>query len=209
MIKKIVFLFTLALMAEFLIACCDCGNTVYTHFTYKQFEVANLDNSGPALFVSNADSLLKTAYGIRLLSQTEVVASAAKKNFSLFLSPALATSCECEPPFTNIPRDTVTSFSIITLSNFDNAHPAGSDITTCFKYFRNRHASYSYYEIAFMKKLFNHFLNYTDDDGTPEDYYDLLLMVPPAQRGRYSFNVKISLSNGKAFNLFTPEILLK
>src|SRR5687768_8173772 len=125
-IKKIIFILLFPFMAELIVSCCNCVEPVLKNYTNKSISVSNLDNSGTNPLVSTSASIIKAAYGIRIQLLREITACTNKPN-SIFFQSAYANRCDCPLPNQFVPKDSIATIKIFTLSDFDNSHPANSD----------------------------------------------------------------------------------
>ena len=199
--KKVVFLLLFPLLAEVVVSCCNCVEPVIQRYTNKTISVTNLNNSGAAPESTNADTVVKRAFGIRVLLERERLACLEKKMPSLFMQSAYAFSCGCEPALQYLPKDSIESISIYTLNEFDNSHAAGADVSDYFKVYGDYHfRTIENYVKNTSPTLFN------DQDLKPQ--IDFLLMTAPAVSGEHRFRVQIKLSDGRILQSESSPIKL-
>ncbi|WP_221390570.1 DUF5034 domain-containing protein [Dyadobacter sp. NIV53] len=197
-INKILLLLLFPLMAEVLVACCDCTDPLIGHYTNKTIVVNNIDNSGSEPMTTTANSVPKEAYGIRTQLNREETACLNPFKY-LFIQTAYATSCGCPPPNQLLARDSVIAIQIFTLNDFDVNHPANSDISDYFKIFKGS----SFSTIANFIKMYNTVL-YSKSEL--ELSFDALLMIPPNLNQNNYFKIKIILSDGRTLEGTTTSI---
>jgi len=121
-----------------------------------------------------------------------------------FFSSANAFQCACEEdqePLQYRSSESITNISIIAGSDFDPAHPAGSDVTSNFAGFRNG----QFYNVAGYNEAYTPVLYSEADQGFSIDF---LLMQPPASGGNYSFIVRVTLSDGRILEQTTTPVKL-
>jgi len=97
------------------------GNIMYTFPAGKPFETA----------ATTADTIDKNSYGVKL-TFTYDLAGIRKVRASAGLCNA-AYACSCREDRYDL-ADSITHIDIITLSDFDATHPAGSDVSDYFQY---------------------------------------------------------------------------
>ncbi len=198
--RKILFILLFPFMAEFIVSCCNCGETFFKHYTNKSIWVNNLDNSGKLPVQMPADSIVKTAFGIRLQFTREETAF-FKIPASLFIQNACATSCKCPPSVRYSPKEQVTAIKIFTLNEFDGNHPANSDISIYFKVYKQN-------SFTFIKEFLNNLNLVFDNEIESEIDLDLLLMTPPTINKLHKFKVQVTFSDGRVLEEETPAIKL-
>lgn len=199
--KKVIFLLLLPLIAEVVISCCNCVAPLTFRYSNKAITAINLDNSGARPEESKADTIRKTAFGIRVYLEREQLACLQKKP-SLFITSAYAYSCRCEPATSYIAKDTIKEVRIITTNAFDNTHPAGSEIGAYFQVFDHFTLSpLAAYVKNWSPTIFN------ETDLAP--LKDLLLMTPPTLGPEHSFRIEFHLSDGRVLQNTTSTVKLR
>jgi hypothetical protein len=200
-IKKILLILILPLMLELIVSCCDCvAPTIYS-YTNKSIDLKNLDNTGIEPIVSDSNSIAKAAYGIRLTIEKEQIAKSEYMNFHL-IQNSYATSCECPPPIQYNPKDSILSIKIMCLSDFDNTHPANSNVSEYFKIYKN----HSYTTIQnFIKN--SHFILY--DKTEFQTTIDFLLVQAPTINSIQKFKIQLYLSDNRVLEKETTSINLQ
>ena len=188
-IKKLIIIILFPLIAEIVVSCCQCTDSLVLYYTNKTLSISNLDNRGSEPIVSSSPSFIKTAYGIRINLVRENIACIKQTNYFIIQS-ANATSCRCPPITQFLPRDSITSLKIFALNDFDLNHSANSDISDYFKVYKQ----YSFASI-------NDYLKNLDSTVYDEQEFDLgidlLLMTAPTLSSKHKFKVQIILSDGR------------
>lgn len=198
-INKIILILTIPLMVEFAISCCDCKETTFLNYTNCSLTINNLDNSGVSPVITQSTSISKNAYGIRIsINRSESICE-VKRNNSLLIQSAYATSCDCPPEVQYMPLDSIVSVIIITSNDFDSEHLRGSDVSKLFYVFKgNEFTKLSEYIENLETELY--------DYVTPTFEFDILLMSPPTIGIEHQFEVSIKLSDGRILNAQTGKI---
>jgi hypothetical protein len=205
MIKKVIIILLLPIVAEVVIACCDCLDPVKKTYSNEAFIINYLDNSGASPVATTAGSVPKDAFGIRLQFQREIVACHYRM-IPTFFQSAYAFSCDCPPDYQIFPKDSVLSIKIFTQYDFDAGHAADSDISDYFSIYH----PHSFTSIdKYLKPEIDYDGNstlvlYRNEDLTTD--LDLLLMTAPSTNTTHQFKVQITLSDGRVFEDETTEI---
>jgi Domain of unknown function (DUF5034) len=190
----------LSLYAMAITSCCPCEKPMFFNYTNKIIRTENIDNAGLNPIVSTSDSIVKTAFGVRInIKREKIAALTAKKN----CRTVYATSCECPPVIQFLPKDSIKSVKIFALNYFDKSHLVGSDISEYFKLFEKLKFSFENIE-TFPQKL-NSTLY---DESEFQSNNDLLLMTPPEKTGKFIFKIQFILSDNKLIEFNTKEIRL-
>ena len=201
----ITFLLLFPIVSVFYSCVCDV-TTKYESYFHATLRLKNLDNSGEKVIETETLQINKNAYGIRLYLTRErsIVACAQQGNF-IFIQSAYATSIECPPEYMYSPKDSIVSIKILTLNNFDDTHPANSEITDYFR------AAHSYSKIEdYISSIY---YTYGDDNEfensrNKEVILDLLLMTAPTTDNKQQFEIRVALSDGRILQQQTSEIEL-
>jgi hypothetical protein len=196
---KILLLLLFPLIAELFVSCCDCPE-VTTEFYSNQFlEIDHLDNSGSVAIITNGPSVPKQAYGIQMrLGLEKVACNPASRTH--FISTSYAFQCDCPPPET-IARDSVTTLEIFTTNDFDETHPANTDVSDYFKIF----VGSTYASIDDIIPNLSRIYYYELESVVTTE---LLLMTPPTLNESHSFKVILTLSDGRTFEASSSPIIL-
>ncbi len=201
-IKKIILILALPLILDLIVSCCDCPNSIVYKYSFKNYEVNHLDNSGSGIIISSSNSIIKTAYGIRLTINNEQIAQ-NRCNPTKFIQGAYAmVDCRCPPPVIYNPIDSIIGIKIYCLTDFDNNHLANSEISEYFKVY-----NYHYYQtIQDYIKQWNFPIF---DKSEFNSSIDLLLMSPPTfTSNSHSFKIQIYLSDNRIIEKQTTSINL-
>jgi len=198
--RKIIFILLFPLVAEVVISCCDCLKPVIHNYSNKTISLNNIDNSGSEPIISSAETILKTAYGIRVQISREKIVFASRSG-SVFIQSACAQDCFCPPEIQFLPQDSVISIRIFAVNDFDLNHLANADISDNFKVYK----PHSFTSIKDYLKNSNLVLY---DDSSLDIIFDLLLMTAPASSDKQKFKVQITLSDGRVLEKETSEIKL-
>jgi hypothetical protein len=205
MIKKIIIILLLPIVAEVVIACCDCLDPVIRRYSNEFIVVKNIDNAGQRPVITTSNAIGKNAYGIKIEFQKKIVAC-REKAIPAFFQSAYAFSCLCPPEYQIHPKDSVISIKIFTLYTFDENHVTNSDISDYFSvYSRFSFRPIDEYltpEIDYDGNSTN--VLYRNDDLTTD--IDLLLMKAPSMNTTHQFRVEVTLSDGRVFEKETTEI---
>jgi len=199
--KVLLILLALPLLDVFY-ACCNCGdNTEEKFYTNSGFALKNIDNSGEEPLESASENINKKAYGIRLQVNRQSLSFIKTETYQpLFSQGAYAMSCDCPPEVTYDHTDKVESIKIITLNDFTIDKPANSDIT---EYFKMRKL---YKDVSELVKSLNYDFSYTLKET---EYFDLLLMVSPAEANvQHQFKLIITFENKPTVELQTTVNLI-
>lgn len=201
--KYTILLILLALpLLDVFYACCNCeDNTEEKFYVNSGFSLQNIDNSGQQPLESSLANINKKAYGIRLYVNRQSLAFLKKQiTQPLFSQSAYATSCDCLPEVTYDPTDKVESIKIITLNDFTVDKPANSDITDHFKTHKK------YLDVNELVKNLNYEFAYRLKET---EYFDLLLMIPPAEANiEHQFKLIITFENKPTVELITTVNLI-
>lgn len=186
-LKRVAIVLSIIFLSRLIVSCCKCPDTKEMKYHYGEITVSNLDNSGEHAFITDADDVLKDAFGLQIKLGIE----SGERYYAprdLGFSNANAMSCDCIYD-EYLPTESIVSISIITIHDFDSENTAGADVTS-----------------RFMVEKQNEYIsipNYVSN--TVDFYFDVLpessiirlfLIKPPLSGGEFSFDVIIELSNG-------------
>lgn len=195
---KVIALLLLPFLIEGISSCCQCADSVIKKYTNKNLSLVNLDNTGVIPFETNSDSIKKTAYGIRLkLEREEYVRTQVTSLFS----SACAYSCRCPPATVYRPQDSILSFQIITINDFDSTHKAGADIAPYFHIYENHKFLTT---LEFLEK-YNTSFNLQREFSLSIDF---LLMNVPVLGLSHQFKLVLNLSDGRILEVNTKMTAL-
>jgi hypothetical protein len=201
---KIVFLLCLPVMFQLLGSCCQCVETAY--FTYYNCEILarNLDNSGIEAEHPSSDTITAAAYAIELsLRRSEALCQYKQPDFPLGLTGAYAISCDCPPEVLYEVENEIVAIRIISLEDFSNNFPAGTEISALFSYFDG----VSYHSISVESLRLNEDLAYEVEQG---DDWELLLMETPDELNRpFRFRIEMERLDGSILMAETSTIVLR
>src|SRR5690606_6133427 len=199
--KVLLILLALPLLDVFY-ACCNCNDNVEEKFYINSgFSLKNIDNSGEEPLESASENINKQAYGIRLhVNRQSLSFIKTEKYQPLFSQGAYAFSRDCLPDVTYDHTEKVESIKIITLNDFNADKLANSDITETFK----THKLYK--DVSELIKSLNYNFAYKLKET---EYFDLLLMVPPAEANiQHQFKLIITFENKQTVELLTTVNLI-
>jgi len=199
MIKKILFVFGLALISQLIGACVDCNcpphQTIY--FTNKGISLKNLDASLPQPMITNAGIISSANYGVQVQFLTEQVALRQQRISWGLIQPAYACSC-AENNF--IAREDILSIEIFSNHDFDNNHPKNTDLSL---YFKVKRYNSMITIIDYINALKN--LRYI---STNVFYEGIFLQVAPSSSKKHKFRFRITLTDGRILAAETTEVEL-
>lgn len=184
-IKTLAIAYLIFLFISVIIACdtCDCGSSQkfnITSYTNDIYSVALVGESYHKEQIEN-NEVNFDKFGIFVLTEIEMYYA---KNFHFhFIKPAYA--CSCSEPTTD---DKITNIEIITNTNFDPTHLAGSNVT-------------NYFDIVFNTNQVLSIANYFSSERPFLYDFTLLLNQAPIEEGEMNFTVKITL-DGKTLDYF-------
>lgn len=201
---KIALLASLPFLFQLLGSCCECPETDYLTYYNCEIFAENLDNSGIHPERPLRDSITANAYAIGLfLNKSDAVCEIKSNSFPLGLSGAYAVSCDCPPELVYEVENEITTIRIISLVNFSSEYPAGSDLTSKFRFFDGL----DYCDISIASLDLNRALVNVPDQS---ESWDLLLMETPEFRGQsFSFRVEMERLDGTVLKAETAEIVLQ
>jgi len=206
-IKKVAFLIFLPMIAEVVIACCDCGVPLLKNYSNQFLAVDNLDNSGEEPVVTTLPTVPKLAYGVRIYIKREIVACNHPVTPG-FIQSAYAFSCDCPPALQIAAKDSIVAINLLSAYDFDADHVAGSDVTEYFRVFEYR----SFRTVNEYLEDQNGFDDHTISRWTLEDESQLdfkltmLLMKAPAIQVSNKFRIRVAFSDGRVLEQETTAI---
>jgi hypothetical protein len=198
--QKVIILLVLPFVFQVFGSCwcdCECDNVETSHYTFQSIAVQHLDNSGPSP-VTASGQVLKHAYGIGVTINREQTARVEPIpcNFSFFQS-AYANDCVSGE---YVAVDTISTFKIFSLADFDETHPANSDISAYFKIsnLNGYTALDDYVDVYGASTIYN--------PGELQNELQILLMTPPTLGTTHQFKVEIVLTDGTVIEKTTTSI---
>lgn len=205
-LKKVLIVLLMPAVAQIIIACCECGDSVSKNYSHLSMTIAHVDNAGEKPVVTTSPTVPKNAYGIKVQLQREIVAC-NKSALPTFFQSAYA--CSCPPPLTILAKDTITDFRIFSVYDFDTNHSSNSDVSEFFKVYNYG----SYTSITGYLGSGNSMGSYYGDsfwtlhnESELELEITLLLMTAPKINSTNKFRVQITLSDGRIIEHETTEI---
>ena len=193
--KAVIIIVVLILSQVVFDSCCK----INTSFTIKGGYVVNLNNSGAIpeeVSDTSGVGVSKNSFGIRVfLNTTSKVASNTTNNFQ-FIGNSYALSCKQDYLLSN----KISSFKIFTLTDFDESHKAGAEVTELFNGLSKEYGPY----ITIDEKV-NEINSVLTE--LPE-YLDVFLMTAPTEGEVFRFNIQIELYDGYIDDLTTENIIL-
>jgi len=199
-IKKIVIVLAIGFLLRLVVSCCDCNEGAEFKYTFDCMEAFHIDNAGQTSIVVEGGTILKEAYGIQIEFALLQLACNKPFSFSAFNS-AYAFKCECPPEIQYLAQDTISSIQIKAINDFDQTHPANSDISDYFKVLD-----------------YDNYITLQEFIDAPETMYEtkpvkdsvrIFLMQPPVHIGEHRFQVEVLLSNGTILTAETTPINLE
>lgn len=199
-IKKIALVLFAGFTLRLIVSCCDCQLPVEYKYTFDCIETFHLDNAGKVPSIVEKGVIRKEAYGLQIEFSLLQLACNKPFRFSAF-NAAYATSCACPPEIQYLAQDTISAIRVKNLNDFDQSHPANSDISDYFKVL-----DYDKY-ITFQELIAAPETLYVEKPV--KDSIQLFLMQPPTQTGEHRFQVEFLLSNGMILTTVTSPINLE
>lgn len=199
MIKKIFFVFALALISQLIVSCVNCNclpiKTVY--YTNTALLLRNMDFSLAEPKISNAAIISGANYGIQIQLQTEIIVLNKKQIRFGLMQAAYACSC---PEDDFIAKDNIASLKIFSNNDFDATHPKNTDLSLYFKAKRNNAMVTITDYIAAIKDQF---------DVYPNNFYEgVFLQTMPTLNKKHRFKIVITLTDGRVLEAETTEVEL-
>lgn len=201
-LRVFLILFLLQLAALFLAT--SCCEELYT-YQWSELFTTNLDNRDAEPIEATEGRLPAIAYGIGVNMNFEFVYQ--QPCFKGFVNSAYATSCL----ETYTSNDTITDIRVFTLSDFDETHLAGKEVSDYFAADKRRTVTYySTQEDQLAQALpFSTFIEELQEN----DYdlltdFDLLLLKEPTLDSVFQFIVEIELASSSILIDTTESIVL-
>lgn len=164
-------------------------NKKHTNLVVKlnDFQIHLLDNRFEGPQITQKEDLPAKAFGLRVEFKFQVDKE---------------SDWEKEPDFkqTNI----IDSIYILSSENFDDTHPAGTNLIDCFSVFKD----YEFYDVKDYLTGYR-IADIEENDGyTAYESIDLLLMKLPNQIQNHQFTIRIVTNKGEVFEQTTEPINL-
>lgn len=187
---------------------CKCSPSPDREYKYKELLITSMQYSfeGDSTYTvsqSSKDTLANNEYGISIQINYELISQALPtKNFD-FVNSAYACDCVLGNSFSN---DSLNNLRILTLNDFDNEHPAGTDITANFKIL-NQNYSPKYISYEPIDKFAGNYLYAIDYNG--QTTLSLYLSNTNKVSKSVAFEVIIDGANGTQYKAKTKSTFLK
>ncbi|SFH30137.1 DUF5034 domain-containing protein [Pedobacter insulae] len=199
MIKKVLFVFGLALIVQTITGCvdCNCGPIRKIYITKTGLTLNALDSSLPQPMVSQTGVIASANFGFQLLLRTAHVAVRKQQVNWRLIQTAQACSC-AEDDF--ISKEDVLSVEIFSNNDFDASHPKNTDLSVYFEV-KNYKTMVPLAEYIKRIKDSNYLARTAFFEG-------IFLTNAPTINKMHKFRVKITLSDGRILEAETPEVEL-
>jgi len=198
--KRAIFFLIVLFIIEFTGACMQKQKVIEYYYVNCGLTTTHIDNSGANALLVNEGSIAKEAYGIQLSIELKEKMCFSQPQFSL---PSFN---QCYALGKSTPRvqisylNKITDIKITTLMDFDNTHPAGSDISEYFKVFSNN--SFTSIE-AFIEQF-----QKTNEIPSLDFVCNLLLIESSFSSGTFQFKTQALLEDGTSLDNTTSLIEL-
>lgn len=216
MIKKLGVIVVGVVMLMLMEACfpCNCkvGKPQGTHFNYKDAEIWAYQSSVDSIQYLNSqllesDTVKSDTLSYRI-SFSAVLAKNTQKHLSLgFINTAYACSCpNNESVFAA--KDPIVSLKIYTLNDFDNAHLALSDVTSCFSILEQKFVPNAIQPNAITDDKVKNAFKDAYGDVVPTYVYGFMvsLIQPPALNKNVSLKIVFTTQNGVEYTAESKPI---
>ena len=197
MIKKILFVFGFALMAQLIVACvnCNCPPIKTIYFTNKGMSLKNMDVSLPQPMVTNSGIISSVNYGILVQLIAEPL-TLNKRGITWGLMQS-AYACSC-PEDNFLAKEDILSLKIFSNNDFDASHPKNTDLSSYFKA-KKGVTLISITDYIKSSKDLSYSTRYAFNEG-------VFLQVKPDISKKHRFKLIITLSDGRVLEAETTEI---
>ncbi len=199
MIRKVLFVFLIAVVSQTIAGCvdCNCGPVKKIYFTRKGLSLKNMNSSLPQPMVADTGVIASANYGIQVWLQIEHLALRKRQiNWGLIQT---AQACSCaEDDF--IPKEDILSVEIFSNNDFDATHPKNTDLSLYFKVIN--------YKV--ITPIAEHIKRLKDSNYIARSaFYDgVFLQTGPTASKKHKFRIKITLSDGRVLEAETNEVEL-
>lgn len=198
---RVFLLLLLPFALQFLVGCCDCeSRNVFHTFIRNGINLQAYDNTSVSPDYEVSDGVDRNAFAMKLVLLRTQLSDVNREIPAVnFFNSCYAFTCDCPTNDIVSYGDQVTSFKLITMLDFDETHPAGSEIGEYFQWFN---ADYYNYDILIEEVSNSRVLDKEDL------VFDVLLMNPPAQSQNAQFQVILTFEDGTEMISQTPVITL-
>ncbi|MEO0733278.1 MAG: DUF5034 domain-containing protein [Bacteroidota bacterium] len=198
--RKVLFILALPFLLEALVACCDCLETTFFDYSNCAITVENLDNAGVEPVITNAASVARAAYGLRVrVERREPLCHQPWQ--PKILPTAYAFSCDCPPEEAFSARDSIVAIHVIARTALTPGGADDEDVTDRFRIFNGQFVTVADFIPTWPKQLFS-----LEFDPA---HFDLLLLDPPVAPSTNQFTVVIDLSDGRRLSSTATPIELR
>ncbi|MFK7908214.1 MAG: DUF5034 domain-containing protein [Chitinophagales bacterium] len=200
-----IFLILTFLQIGTLVLTTSCCEDEYIYF-WSELYLSNVDNRGERPITAEENRLPAIAYAIGMSMAYDFVHQTSPLNG--FSNSAYAYSC-AESYQRN---DTIEAVRIRALSDFDEFHPAGTDLTDFFAA-KTRGTVTAFSSTEEKTEHAIAVSSFVENVNESEPYYiltdfDLFLLESPSQETAFQFIVEVELSNEKILVDTTESIIL-
>jgi hypothetical protein len=199
-LTKIGVLILIGFTTRLIVSCCDCPPSTTYKYKFDSIKLSHIDNSGQTPVYVDSGTIPKEAYGLQIELSLSKLALHKFSDFAGFNSTC-AFDCFCPPETQYFPQDTLSAIRIISLNDFDNTHPANSEVSEYFKVL-----TYNTY-ITIQE-----YLDYPETIYSGQPFIELIglyLMQAPLVTGDHRFRVEIVLSDGTTLISTSTLIMLE
>lgn len=191
-LRYAIYFFIFPCFVEMAFSCEDCSSGSSGLYKFKEIEADHIVINEGQYAVTTAESVSKSAYGLLVnLVMDQNVAMKASRPFS-FLPSAFA----CDPGPGIYPVDRFNDFKISSLQDFDESHPAGSNLS-------------EYFEVAgipTIKTLDEYVTYFGAEEQNQANVFYLILKTPPVGMGTFQFKLEASMKDGRKLEVTTTQI---
>lgn len=189
---------------------CGSGNS-YSHYNISNYIVEVFDSElenfpsvpSRSTTYNPEDSLAYDRLIFSLDTTIELVQIETRERYFLTFS-LFPKAVACTTPLP-APGETISSIEITSNDDFGPSHPAGTSLNELVNLMYID--SSLYYLTNFTEFLdVNEYLS--QEDLSAYSLMQFALNTPPEESGNHTFSIEIVFTNGKIFNLTTPEIQL-
>ncbi|KQB99520.1 DUF5034 domain-containing protein [Pedobacter sp. Hv1] len=201
MIKKIFFVFALALSLQLISGCvdCNCGPIKDIYWTVFGISAKNIDVALPQPTTTDVNVIASANYAIQIeIKKRQLVLRKRQINWGLIQT---AQACDCAYNFMD--KEDVLSLEIFSTNDFDASHPKNTDLSLYFKVKKDQ----TLMSIADYIKSYNN-LPSSSSPGAFSFSNGFRLQVAPSTNKKHKFMIRITLSDGRILETETTEVEL-